>query len=339
MLKGLFVSEDKLLLDRIKTGFSDLPDYEYLYTSSCEEAVNMAKENDIAICCIDLGTSVLDGGELADIVSDENPDVRFIFVYEEKYTELAVEMFNVYDGSKIILMDNFSVEELKTIFVTEAKSYDAENHLKDDAKAYREREKAYKKSMDEMSNILNQRVMCYKSIIKMYSAGINMIMPHFTNDEANKVRAFIESRLNDYVEKFVVSEIDFDDFFASDIGKINNTEAQKHYMILGADDVPRDETGCLMCYAISFISHGFCDFMDKYRVKVEIKSGPKAYRVDYLMDTRLSGLRREFLEEFSAVIGDICRVLCDKCEMGFKDGIMQFRLYYIRVNEEAEALP
>lgn len=333
MLKGLFVSEDRNLLDRIKAGFSDYPNYEYLFATSSDEAVNFAKDNEIAICCIYLNLDILYGDELADIIIDENPEVRFIFIYDESDTELAVKMFNIYDGSKIILTDNFSVESLIELFDEESKLYNAENILHNQAKQYREREKAYKKSMSDMSNVLNQRVECYQSIVKMYAAGIEMVMPNFTKEEATFVKKYLERELSEYVDKFVVSSLDVDSFFNSLTGDINNKDLQKHFQVFGKEVIKDDDNGTLVCYGIHFISHGFCDCMEKYRAKVEIKDSESAIRVDFLVDTTFANVREEFFKEYVSILDDIAVTLCDKVEKGYKDNIYQYRFYYIKVKK------
>lgn len=342
MLKGLFIVDDNFLLERIKTGFNDYSGYEYLFASTSEEAVSLAKDNDIAICCLYLNMEILSGDEIADIVIDENPEVRFIFIYDEKDTELAVNMFNTYDGSKIILKDNFSVENLKELFDEESKLYNAENKLHEDAKLYREREKAYKNSMSEMSNVLNQRVECYQSIVKLYTAGIEMVMPKFTKDEALKVKAFFEKEFSEYIDKFVVDSLDVSSFFENLEAQIGDTENQKHFLVIGKESVKADELGSLICYMIHFISHGFCDFLEKYRTKVEIKEGPFAVRIDFLIDTRLGNVRKEFFDEYVSILNDIVVTLCDKVEKGSKDGITQYRFFYLKESssdsEENEGL-
>lgn len=330
MIKGLFVCEDSFLLDRIKTGFGDATEYKYIFASSCEEAVELAKAGDIAICCIYIKTEVLSGDEVADIVIDENPEVRFIFIYDEKDTELAVDMFNTYEGSYIILKDNFSVEILKEVFMEKAEVYNAENKLHEQAKAYREREKAYKSSMDEMSSVLNQRVDCYHSIVKMYCAGIEMVLPGFSKEEALKVKTFLERELSEYIDKFVVGGFDKNAFFDKLTEDINDTKEQKHFQVLGSELVPEDDLGVLMSYAISFLSHAFCDMLERYRAKVEIKESPNSVRVDILFDIRLGNLRDEFIDGYTCVINDIVVSLCDKVERGAKDGIIQYRLYYLK---------
>lgn len=330
MLKGLFISENQNLLDRIKTGFSDYHDYEYLFATSGDEAVSIAKENEIAICCIYLNMDIMYGDELADIIIDENPEVRFIFIYDEGDTELAVNLFNVYDGSKIVLMDNFSVESLIELFDEESALYNAENNLHSKAILYREREKSYKKSMSDMSSVLNQRVECYQSIVKMYAAGIEMFLPTFSKDEATFVKHFLEQEFSEYVDKFVVSSLDSDNFFNSLTEDINDKELQKHFQVFGKEVIKNDELGSLICYAIHFISHGFCDCMEKYRAKVEIKESELAVRVDFLVDNRLGNVRDEFLKEYVSILDDIVVTLCDKLEKGYKDNIYQYRFYYLK---------
>ena len=141
MLKGLFISEDKFLLDRIRTGFADKKGYEYLFAQTSEEAVELSKCGDIAVCAMTLSMSIMDGNELAQIVADDNPDVRFIFIYEEVNTETAVNLFNDYEMSRIIPRDSFSVEILSEMFDKEVELYNAEENLRIQARAHRDKDR------------------------------------------------------------------------------------------------------------------------------------------------------------------------------------------------------
>ncbi len=80
-----------------------------MYASTSEDAVQMSKCGDLAVCAMTLSMSVMDGEEISHVVYDENPNVRFIFIYEEKNTEMAVNLFNDYEMSRIVPRDNFSV--------------------------------------------------------------------------------------------------------------------------------------------------------------------------------------------------------------------------------------
>ena len=110
MLKGLFISEDKFLLERIRTGFAEKKGYEYLFASSSEEALEISRYGDIAVCTMTLSMSIMNGEEIAQVIAEENPEARFIFIYEEANTETAVHLFNEYEMSRIIPRDSFSVD-------------------------------------------------------------------------------------------------------------------------------------------------------------------------------------------------------------------------------------
>ena len=334
MLKGLFISEDKSLLDRIRAGFSDKKGYEYLFASSSEEAIEMSKCGDLAVCALTLSMSVMDGGALAEIVADENPDVKFIFIYEENNTEAAVNLFNEYEMSYIIPRDNFSVEMLSDMFDREVKFYNAEENLRAQAKLYREKERRYKDSMNEMSAVLNSRVECYSHIVKLYATCIDSMCIDLPKEYAFRISSFFSDELNEFVERFIISSFEPEEYFKFIEENVNDKEKQRHFQITGADIVQKGELGELIGFVCHFISFGFTANMEKYRAKLEIKEGPTAVRVDFLIDTRLGNMDQMIFDEFCNVMNSLLVILCDKCERGVKDGIMQYRLFFLKPQDE-----
>ncbi len=335
MLKGMFISEDNLLLDRIRTGFSDKTGYEYLFAQTSEEALEMSKRSDIAVCAMTLSMSVMNGDEIAQVVADDNPNVRFIFIYEETNTELAVNMFNFFDRSFIIPRDNFSVETLKEMFDKEVEFYNAEENLQREAKAYREKERLYKDSMNEMSAVLNSRVECYSHIIKLYATCIDSMCIDLPKEYARRISSFFADELNEFVERFIISSFNPEEYFGFIEQNVNNTEQQRHFQLLGADCLKASELGELIGFVCHFISFGFTTNMERYRAKLEIKEGPNAIRVDFLIDTRLGNVDVDIFDEFCSVMNELLVILCDKVEKGVKDGIMQYRLFFIKPDKGA----
>ena len=336
MLKGLFISEDKFLLDRIRTGFADKKGYEYLFAQTSEEAVELSKCGDIAVCAMTLSMSIMDGNELAQIVADDNPDVRFIFIYEEANTETAVNLFNDYEMSRIIPRDSFSVEILSEMFDKEVEFYNAEENLRIQARAHRDKERLYKDSMNEMSSVLNSRVDCYSHIIKLYATCIDSMCMDMPKEYAYRISSFFSGELNEFVERFVISSFEPAEYFRFIEENVNDTDKQKHFQLTGAEVVPKNEFGELIGFVCHFVSFGFTTNMERYRAKLEIKEGPGAVRVDFLIDTRLGNYDRLIFDEFCGVMNELLVILCDKCERGQKDGILQYRLFFLKKDEKGE---
>lgn len=337
MLKGLFVSEDKFLLERIRTGFSDKKGYEYLFASTSEEAVEISKSGDIAVCSMTLSMSIMDGEEIAQIVADDNPDVRFIFIYEEVNTETAVNLFNEFEMSRIIPRDSFSVETLKDMFDKEIEFYNAEENLRRQAKAYREKERLYKDSMNEMSSVLNSRIDCYSHIIRLYATCIDSMCIDLPKEYAHRISSFFSDELNEFVERFIVSPFEPEEYFRFIEDNVNNTQQQRHFQLTGAELVPKNEFGELIGFVCHFISFGFTTNMERYRAKLEIKEGPSAIRVDFLIDMRLGNVDEDIFAEFCTVMNELLVILCDKCERGQRDGILQYRLFFLKPGNEIAA--
>ncbi|MCR5672599.1 MAG: hypothetical protein K6F87_02660 [Lachnospiraceae bacterium] len=335
MLKGLFISEDTSLLERIQTGFSDKAGYEYIFASSSEEAIELCKCGNLAVCAMTLSMSVMSGQEVAQIVAEENPDVRFIFIYEEENTETAVNLFNEYEMSRVIPRDGFSVEILSDMFDKEVEFYNAEENLRLEAKAHRDKERMYKNSMNEISSVLNSRVECYAHIVKLYATCVDSMCMALPREYANRISAFFAEELGEFVERFVISTYVPEEYFKMIEDKVNDTEKQKHFQILGADCLKASELGELVGFVCHFVSFGFTTNMERYRAKLEIKEGPNALRVDFLIDTRLGNYDQAIFDEFCGVMNELLVILCDKCERGSKDGILQYRMYFLKPEKGA----
>ncbi len=335
MLKGLFISEDRFLLERIQTAFSDKTGYEYLYASASEEAIEHSKSGDLAVCAMTLSMSIMDGNEVAEIVADENPNCRFIFIYEEQNTEMAVNLFNAYEMSRIIPRESFSVETLWDMFQKEVEFYNAEEKLREEARALRDKERLFKNSMEEMSAVLNSRVECYSHIIRLYATCIDSMCLDLPKEYAHKISTFFADELNEFVERFIISSFDPEEYFRFIEENVNNTEQQRHFQLLGADCLHKSELGELIGFVCHFVSFGFTTNMERYRAKLEIKEGPNALRVDFLIDTRLGKVDKDIFDEFCKVMNELLVILCDKVERGEKDGIMQYRMYFIKPEKGA----
>ncbi len=336
MLKGLFVSEDNSLLERIRTGFSDKSGYEFMFASSSQEAVDMSKCGDLAVCALTLSMSIMDGAELSGIIADDNPNVKFIFIYEENNTETAVHLFNEYEMSYIIPRDGFSVQMLSELFDRAVKFHNAEEDLRQQVRTHREKEKLYKSSMNEMSSVLNSRIECYSHIVKLYATCIDSMCIDLPKEYAFRISSFFSDELNEYVERFIVSSFEPEEYFRFIEDNVNDTEKQHHFKITGAECVHKGELGELIGFVCHFISFGFTTNMERYRAKLEIKEGPSAIRVDFLIDTRLGNVDQIIFDEFCNVMNELLVILCDKCERGQKDGIMQYRLYFLKPDDEDE---
>ncbi|MCR5591024.1 MAG: hypothetical protein K6F73_05770 [Lachnospiraceae bacterium] len=335
MLKGLFISEDTFLLERIRTGFSDMTGYEYFFASNSEDALDISRYGDTAVCVMTLSMSIMNGEEIAQVVADDNPEVKFIFIYEENNTEAAVRMFNDYEMSYIIPRDSFSMENLKEMFEREMSFYNAEENLKEKARLYREKEHSFKDSMEEMSSVLNSRVECYSHIIRLYATCIESMCIDLPKEYAFRISSFFSDELNEYVERFIISSFEPEEYFRFIADNVNNSQMQRHFLITGSECVRKNDMGELIGFVCHFISFGFTANMERYRAKLEIKEGPTAIRVDFLIDTRLGNFDKSIFDEFCNVMNELLVILCDKCERGTKDGIMQYRLFFLKPNDAA----
>ena len=188
--------------------------------------------------------------------------------------------------------------------------------------------------MEEMSSVLNSRVECYSHIIRLYATCIESMCIDLPKEYAFRISSFFSDELNEYVERFIISSFEPKEYFRFLADNVNNTERQRHFQITGSECVRKNDIGELIGFVCHFISFGFTANMERYRAKLEIKEGPTAIRVDFLIDTRLGNFDKAIFDEFCNVMNELLVILCDKCERGIKDGIMQYRLFFLKPNDD-----
>lgn len=328
MINVLIVNEDDNLIERFKVTLKDSIDVHYLLTNTSDDAVNLISNESVDIGIFSLSMPIMNGDELADVLIANNPESRFAFMYDESNLELAISMFNSFNNVRLIGSSNVSSDELSNIISDISVEYFREDSLSSELNRYREVEKSAKGKMDEMSQVLNSRIECYNSLNKLTVDNIKYLCSKFNNDEINSIIKFFNYSLAQYIQDYLMEEETIDDTKDVLVDFINDTAAQRHYQFISTVNECDNDNCIRISYASFFLSHLFADFLERFRIKVELLEGEHVYRLDFLADTRLGNENTAVFEDLKVIARKILKGICDKLEFASKDGIVQYRLFF-----------
>ena len=332
MLKVIIVSENSNLIESFRVATSDISLASFYIYEDCEEAINFINNNrpDIGIFSLDL--SIMNGDELAEIMINNNSEAKFCFIYNQNNIPLALSLFNQFNYTRLILDKIISYEELKKDIELIINEFNKENSLNKELERLKMREQISKDKMEEMSQVLNSRIECYNSLNKAYVNAVRYLIINVLDTKIDIITDFLGYIFAQYLHDYLIEMPVFEEVIGNLTDNLNQKDLQRHYQFnsyINASNINEIER---ICFSSFFLSHLFADFLTKYRMKIELKENDTVVRLDFLCDIRLGQLAEDLMIKLKEVVRSIANTLCDKIEFANKDGIIQYRMFFIKNN-------
>ena len=336
MVNTVFILNDQLKIERFSKVFKNDKECFYAFFSNTADAVEYVKQNPVDIAIISVSLGLMDGGEIAELISDVNPACRYIFSFSEMDTEEAVDLFNIYDSCRLLEDVNCEPENLKYLIQLGIDSIAGEEAFKEANAAFREKERSYKKKMAEMSSLLNARVTCYSEMIKLLSGDVVCLFDNPDDESLLKVVSFFEKELNEYIRLFLDRRIDNEALYASLTERYNAPDKRRLFSVNKGFEVQDSEADTMMLFTLELLCDAFLNFTEAYRGKVVISEEELFYKLDVLFDIRAGHPDAVSWDYTLKILGNILKAFSAKSATASKDGIMQFRLYFDKNSHKEE---
>lgn len=335
MVNVLFVLSDELKIERFKTVFKSDARYSFTFFSTSSAAVDYISETAVDIAVISIGLNVVSGAELAQMLFDNSTKCIFVFEYRPDELSDALWLFNMYDHSRLIECSQAETENIRDILEDCTQLITREERHKTQNELFREKEKAYKRSMAEMSSILNSRISCYTGVIDMVINSSELLFD--SDDDFSEVRLFFKNQFASYVQLFLDRRIDFDAYIEGLKDRLNIPEAYKFFQLNNNVEFAEDELFYNMTFLITLICTSFENYMNGYRGKVDISESERALRVDIIYEVRAGESQMRKWRHTRRIIDETLPVFCERFETAAKNGIVQYRLHFKKNNISGEA--
>lgn len=334
----LFAIEDEGMLLRLRDVFVSNKQVSYFFAGECDEATNFCEENELSVAVLSLSMPVMNGDELAEMIIGRNPSVKFIFLYEQRDIELAIQMFNTYSDCKTIDRDLFNTEDFSMDLDDLLNTYRYDDALIERFKDQNQKERAYKQSIGNMSAVLESRKKCNQQIFEVYLLCSRMMFEDKDDKSLLKVSNFFRAQLETYQSMYLFDEYNIpDEFLRNLVNRFNRPEDKKLFKLDNTAELPAGEISYPVLFMMCVICSAFFWFMEYYRAKVEIRERSDCYILNVIYDITYG---REDVRAWGyvcSVLDELCNAFCKKYEVGIKEGIMQYRLVFAQRDTAEEA--
>jgi len=333
MINAIVINQNQLLIDRIKPILSIDDNIAFRYYTNIEEAIDFISENHPEIGILSLDMDIMGGDEIADIIIDNNDKAKFVFIYEESNIEKAIELFNRFDYTRLIENKGLSPDDLLDNVRDLYELVTREDNLNQKVNSYRDLEKASRDKMSDMSSVLNSRIECYNSLNRSTVNAIKFICGNDLIDYQEKVINYLNYTFAQYIHDLLIESPDIVQSINTITEILNDTQRQRHFQFVSDISVIDKEIEEKVSFAAFVLSHMFSDFLEKYRIKIELKENDKIVRMDFLLDKRLGNIDDGLFDMLRGVARRLINSICDKVEFASNEGIIQYRMFFIKKNE------
>lgn len=330
----LTLINDESLLNRIKLMLNDST-IKYYFAPTGEEAANIASANEIAVVILDYINPVMTGPEICEMILSYNPDTQFIMLFDEKYTKDVIEAYNELHINKLICKEHMVLEDVPSLIESCLYTYNRDEEIDKMDEHLSKLNDMYLHPMDEMSSILNERLIGYDNVIKVFKKSL-----HFTLDSSDAVLKsidnYVDNIINDYIQLFMTNEPNISDYYEKISESFNDPEGRKYFKFVHDESEVSDDIKCDLLFALNVITKYFDTFYQYYRGKVTvalIEGSDSTYEINALYEVRKNLELTDIYDYAICIVNNILKLHTLNCKYGQKNSILQFKAV-IGQNEE-----
>ena len=330
----LTLINDESLLNRIKLMLSDNT-IKYYFAASGEEAANIASANEIAAVILDYINPVMTGPEICEMILSFNPDTQFIMFFEEKNTKEVIKAYNELHINKLVCKEHAVLEDIPALVESCLHTYNRDEEIDKMGEHLTKLNNMYLHPMDEMSSILNERLIGYDNVIKVFKKSIHFILK--SSDEVLKsIDNYVDNIINDYIQLFMTQEPSVSAYYEKISESFNDPEGRKYFKFVHDESEVSDDIKCDLLFALNVITKYFDTFYQYYRGKVTvalIEGSDYAYEINALYEVRKNQELIDIYNYAMCIVNNILKLHTLNCKYGQKNSILQFKAV-IGQNEE-----
>lgn len=325
MRSALFLHDDVNLINRIKITIHD-DNAQYYFAESIDDAISILDSKEIAVIFMPYNFDVLSGNEMIEIVLDHNPKAQIISLFKDSELIDVVRSHNVYHLCQIICEDFFKIEDLQSIIETAFNIYNREDDIKAFELTYRQKEDKYKKTILNMSSLLNDRAESFKLICNYFNDTLILLTGNLLKNEGNAVNNYFDNLLNEYINLFLMTDCCNTDYYKSIIDNCNDAAKNRHLMFdSGITSISDDNTCKFIIYAIT---RYFNDFEYKYRGKLELSEQDLNYSLNIIFEAYPNNMNKSLHDNMLILLEHLFKTVSDKVLFAVKDKIVQYRIIF-----------
>lgn len=315
---------DESLLNRIKPILNDKT-IQYHFAADSSDASDIAALNEIAVAIVDFESPIISGSELCELLLSYNPETQFILFFDEKYTKDVLDLYNSIHINKLMCKQHLVLEDLPMLIDSCLYTYNREEELDKKDDELIKMNDMYLKPMNEMSSILNERLIGYGYIIKVFRKSFEFVLDS-TDKALECIDTFVDKIINDYIQIFMVNEPSVPAYFARIHKTFNDPDNRKYFKFICDEEVVKDELKYNLLFVLDVITICFDVFYPFYRGKVSVTNVEDGLEINAIYEVRKDHEIDEVYDYLLKAVSNIIKQYSAGVKCGSKDSIIQYKI-------------
>ena len=338
MRSVLVVISDEALMSRVRLSLSD-PTIKYFFAAGADEAMRFAEDNEIAVAVMDFRLPVMDGQDMCEIILEKNPKTENIFIFNESDTERVLSVYNQYHISKLLCKENMILDDLPSLIEDSLHMYNRVEEINIKSKSINKLNDKYLKPLQEMSEILNERMESYQEIIRSYNDCLKFITGN-TEKTLKSLNVYVDRIINDYIQLYMVRQPEYDVYFGNINNSFNKPEDKKFFKFIDNVKEVSEEILTDIFFTVDILTILFDSFFLAYRGKIELAEENGSYLVNAIYEVR-EDEEKEISTTALNIVKSIINNQASRLQYAKKDNMIQYKAFFTNdmkeniTNEEA----
>jgi len=326
MQSVLTAVRDENLLNRIKVLFNSSSTL-YYYADSVQRVVSVASSHEIACFIVDFSEDFEFGEELCETIYSINTETRIIAFFDEKDTGEIVSVYNRLHLFCLMCRQQLVLEKLPDLVEKCFKAYYREEGLEGLDTDLKEFTDKYMVPMQEMSNVLNERLSGYGSIIRVFKKSVDFIV-NSKGKALKSIDIFVDRIISDFIQLYMIKEPDFN-LYCDNLRDSFNIPEQKKYFMFNCEDIEADsisgDAKVNLLFILDVVTIGFDVFYPYYRGKITVSKTDNRIEVNALYEVRLDKEILDVYRYILSVMRNTIMTYSNDCRFAVKDSMIQFK--------------
>lgn len=324
MKSVLTVVSNDSLMNRIKQVLNDKT-IEFSFAHDGTDAAEVANAKEIAVGIMDFRSEIISGEELCELLLSFNSRMQLIIIFDEADTKEVISVYNRFHVNKLMCKEYLVLEDLPMLIEDCLHTYNREDEIVRMDNELKKLNEKYFAPMQEMSSILNERLVGYDYLIHVFRKSIGFVL-NLSETALNYTDEFVDRIMNDYIEIYIMNEPEVSSYFSRLCPTFNKPDSKKFFRFVSNDVTIPDESKYPLLFVVDLLAIYFDIFYPLYRGRIVLENKENGIEINAIYEVR-------YLNSIMNIYDYIWKVLCNILENfsktaknGRKDNIIQFKV-------------
>lgn len=332
MRTALVLTEDAKYIDGIMA-FSQSCHMNFCFAETVDEAIGIIGINDIAVAIIDYTPETYSITDFIQLLYTSRSHIQIIMLYSEKDSLNVLNIHNSCHLCRVLCKEKAEPGDLKLMINHALELFEKKDVVFQKENENRKREDNIKKTIRDMTEILNDRAFCYRNIEKLLLLSVQLLgqKQNLIPLEACEKCYFdyISHILSQYTQLYLLKDLNQEKYFDFFEKRYSDESGNEHFSLnISFEHSIENEIFCNIAFLSDTLASFYSMLYDEYKGKIEVTEDQD----NYILNILYEAVNDEEKEIITLILNNLIKrvivTYSDKAIHGQNERITQYKMYF-----------